>query len=99
MLIEATLLLPDDRVSSVSIRNISAEGFMGETQAQVLAGARIGLALAGCGILPALVRWNEAGEIGAQFLVPFDLDQLRHATEQRTGAAALFPSRVVRGPL
>lgn len=90
--IEATLLLPDDGVAPISIKNISAEGFMGETPAEIAEDAWIGVALPGCGIVPARVRWNTAGELGAQFRSPLDLERLQQ--EDRT----LFRSRVLQGP-
>ncbi len=99
VLIEGTLLLPNDSVAGVAVKNISTAGFMGETTAMVAVGAKNGIALAGCGILPAVVRWNEAGEIGAQFLASFNLDQIRLATDQDVEAQALFHSRIVSGPL
>lgn len=96
--IEATLLLPDDGVAPISIKNISAEGFMGETHAEIQADAWIGVALPGCGIVPALVRWNEAGELGARFRRPLDLERLQSPSTE-SGDRRLFQSRLLQGPL
>ena len=96
--IEATLLLPDDGVAPISIKNISVDGFMGETQAEVHAGARVGVALPGCGIVPARVRWNAAGEMGAQFRSPLDLERLQQTASGGFDDRALFEARVVQGP-
>lgn len=93
--IEATLLLPNDAAVPIVIKNISPDGFMGEVAIDLACDARIGVALAGCGIVPARVRWSDDGEIGAQFNRPLDLDRL----EQAAPTQALFQSRVVRGPL
>lgn len=97
--IEATLLLPDDNAVTVLIKNISADGFMGETDAQVPADAWIGVALPGSGIVPALVRWNDAGEIGAQFRRPLELERLRSCSPASVDERKLFQSRILQGPL
>jgi hypothetical protein len=96
--IEATLLLPDDEVAPISIKNISADGFMGETGAEVAADAWIGVALPGCGIVPARVRWTVDSELGAQFRRPLDLDRLRPDASADAEGQRLFQSRIVQGP-
>ena len=93
--IEAALLLPGDEVVPIAIRNISAEGFMAETPITIVAEGWIGVALPGCGIVPARLRWSEDGEIGAQFRRPLDLERLGVATADQS----LFKSRLVQGPL
>jgi hypothetical protein len=98
VVIEATLLLPNDCATPISIMNISTDGFMGETEAEVSAGARIGVALPGCGIVPARVCWNTAGELGAQFSNRLDLDRL-HEHSLDDDEKSLFPSRILQGPL
>jgi hypothetical protein len=94
--IEAVLLLPDDRVVTIAIRNISADGFMCETPEPIPVDAAIGVALPGCGIVPARVRWCGEGEIGAQFRRPLDLDRLQQATAAPD--RALFATRILEGP-
>lgn len=93
--IEATLLLPGDEVVPIAIRNISAEGFMAETPVDIVAAGWVGVALPGCGIVPARLRWSENGEIGAQFRRPLDLERLGLVAPDQP----LFRSRVVQGPL
>jgi hypothetical protein len=97
--IQATLLLPDDGVAPVAIRNISAEGFMGETPIALGVGDAIGVALPGCGIVRASVRWARHGEIGAQFRGLLDLDRLQHGAPDDDSVRTLFESRLVQGPL
>jgi hypothetical protein len=97
--IQATLLLPDDGVAPVAIRNISADGFMGETAIALRAGDTIGVALPGCGIVPACVRWASAGEIGAQFRGLLNLESLQRGAPESEGVRTLFESRIVQGPL
>jgi hypothetical protein len=96
--IEATLLLPDDSEAPISIKNISADGFMGEASAQIAADAWIGVALPGCGIMPALVRWNTGDELGAQFRRPLDLERLQRDPGMDTPEGTLFRSRILHGP-
>lgn len=97
--IEASLLLPDDEVAPISIRNISADGFMGETHVEIQVDAWVGVALPGCGIVPARVRWNDAGEMGAQFRWPLDLERLQQDPFAQASERTLFQSRILQGPL
>lgn len=99
VLIEATLLLPDDDAVPIAIKNISAQGFMGETRAEVEPEALIGVALSDYGIVPARVRWSSDGELGAEFRRPLDLERLEQYAQARTGERKLFRSRIVQGPL
>jgi hypothetical protein len=96
--IEATLLLPSDDAVPISIKNISADGFMGETHCGIAADAWIGVALPGCGIVPARVRWSTTGEIGAQFRKPLDLDRLQQGPSTEPEGRKLFWSRILHGP-
>ena len=47
--------------------NISAQGFMAETEAEHEVGARVWLILPGRERASAIVRWTAAGRLGAQF--------------------------------
>lgn len=96
--IDATLLLPDDVAVPISIRNISTDGFMGTTVAELAADTLIGVALPGCGIVPARVRWNGDGEIGAQFRRPLDLERLQQACADTASGQPLFQARLREGP-
>src|SRR5687768_8509326 len=97
--IEATLLLPDNVVAPISIKNISAEGFMGETHADVQANTWVGVALPGGGIFPARIRWITAGELGAQFRRPLNLERIQQFPPTGTSGRALFQSRIFRDQL
>lgn len=66
----AELLLPDDRVIDVIVRNVSESGFMGACRTAVRAGTWLGVDLPGYGIARAVVRWSEDGEFGCQFRKP-----------------------------
>lgn len=94
--IAATVVLSDDGVMAVTVRNISEDGFMGIADGTLPVGSRIGIELPGCGIVQASVRWCEDGEFGAQFRRPIDLDQLEMPpsdARERT----LFLSRILQG--
>ena len=69
-------MLYDDRLVSITIRNLSADGFMGETDAELTMDTWLGVTLPGCGIVQARVRWCEAGELGCQFRNPLKPEQL-----------------------
>ena len=66
------LLLPDDNVATITIRNISVSGFMGETLARVQRGDSFGVVIPGCGIVRAYARWFNAGELGGKFRIALD---------------------------
>lgn len=90
--IEACLLLPNDRLIPVTLRNLSRDGFMATTSSPVRPNSWIGVALAGYGIVRARVRWNEAGEVGCQFRIPLDTERLRQALAGTAGDAPLYNS-------
>jgi len=75
--IESCLLLPDDREVAVSVRNISAEGFMGECRFDLEPETTFGLSIPDYGIVRAVVRWSGDGTLGAQFVTPVKLERLQ----------------------
>ena len=84
-----SLLLPDDRVVPVVIENLSANGFMAKCGGELAANTWLGVELPGCGIVRALVRWAEDGEVGCQFRKPIELDKFTDR-EAPAEAPALF---------
>lgn len=70
------LLLPDDRVVTVAIRNISAWGFMASGPVDLQPDTWLGVTIPGCGIVRAQIRWSEAGAFGAQFERAIDVERL-----------------------
>ena len=74
------LLLPDDRLLDVTIRNLSEMGFMAECSQPLAVGTRLGVDLHGLGIIQAFVRWSEDGELGCQFRRRIDMLSLHGGT-------------------
>ena len=77
--VDTHMLLPGhDDIVPVAIKNVSVNGFMGETAgaAELKRGTSFGLSLPECGIVRAIVCWNEGGEIGCQFRRPVALERL-----------------------
>lgn len=68
--IGACLMLADDRVIPVTIRNLSPHGFMARCPVELARQTWLGVELPGYGIARARVRWSEDGEIGCQFRRP-----------------------------
>ena len=58
--------------SEARVLNISATGFMAETDADLSVGARVWLILPGRERANAVVRWIEGHRIGAEFAEPID---------------------------
>lgn len=54
--------------------NISEQGFMAETLAEIAPGVRVWLLLPGHERANALVRWAHDGRFGAEFAVPIETD-------------------------
>lgn len=73
---EGHLLLPDDRLVPITIQNISSDGCMGACTVPVAEGSWIGIDLPGYGIVHALVRWCEHGELGCRFRRSIDFARL-----------------------
>jgi hypothetical protein len=71
--IRSNALLPDDREITLTIRNVSAEGFMAlapgalRDSASLREGTCFGVAVPGRGIVRAQVRWVEGDAFGARF--------------------------------
>jgi hypothetical protein len=70
--IEAALFLNGDSSARLVVRNLSREGLMGCTDADLEPGTWIGIELPGIGVVPANVRWCERGEAGLRFRRPLD---------------------------
>jgi hypothetical protein len=96
--IESWLLLPHDEVAAITIRNISADGFMAEAAAKLHPGTSFGIVIPGCGIVRATVRWHDEGLIGGQFRRPIDTQQLETYAKDGRGGGFLQP-RMTQGPL
>lgn len=77
--VRAWLFLPDDRAVAVKIKDISADGFSGDTAVDVPPDVSIGVMLPGSGVVRANVRWCENGSIGAKFGKAVDVEQIREA--------------------
>lgn len=73
--IPAALLLRDERVLEITVRNLSPRGFMGHCAAALGEGEWVGVDLPGYGIARAVVRWSDDGEVGCQFRAPIDVEQ------------------------
>jgi hypothetical protein len=85
--IPAALVLRDERVLEITVRNLSPRGCMGQCAAMLGEGEWVGIDLPGFGIAPAVVRWSEDGEVGCQFRRPIDVDRCEEAST-RTGLFA-----------
>lgn len=57
------------------VLNISAKGFMAETDGEFEVGTRIWLMLPNRERANALVKWTAGNKIGGEFAVPIDVDQ------------------------
>lgn len=97
--IDAWLLLPDDKVTPIEVRNISMDGFMGGTLVEIPPGTSFGIAMPGCGIVRASVRWSEAGEIGGQFRRPLSVERLEESFNSETDSCGFLDARVRQKPL
>ena len=71
--IEARLRVPDVVELPVKVRNLSAGGFMAETEGVFTPGAAVMIALPAVGDLHARVVWSTAGSVGCQFPVALDV--------------------------
>jgi hypothetical protein len=68
--IEAKLRELGNTGNEARVLNLSQTGFMAETAAEFTVGARVWLMLPGRDRANAVVRWVEAGRIGAEFAEP-----------------------------
>ena len=86
----ACLVLEDERVVPVTVRNLSPEGFMASCSIALPPRTWLGIELPGYGIVRAWVRWCEADELGCQFRAPIDLDRLKRCLTAQDQPAGLF---------
>ena len=96
--VDSLLLLPDDRTVPVTIRNISADGFMGEVMTDLQLGTWFGVAIPCCGIVRARVRWSEPGAIGAQFGRSLDVELIEQWRSEEEAGIGFLEARVRRKP-
>ena len=75
--LHAWLLLPSYDLAAITIKDISAFGFMGETLADIRSDTWVGVMLPNCSIEQANVRWCTGGSLGASFKRLLDLERLR----------------------
>ena len=83
--IQAYVMLAEhDHMVPLVIKNVSENGFMGETSAtaNLKPGGAFGVWLGQLGIVRAIVCWNVGGEIGCQFRRPISLDRLERLAER-----------------
>lgn len=75
--LDAEARLKPNSWSSLSVRvlDLSGAGFRAECEARVRPGSCVTLDVPGLGEVDAQVEWQRAGEFGARFLVPIDLDR------------------------
>lgn len=90
--LETCAVLADDRLVPITIRNLSRDGFMGQTDAELDPDTWLGITLPGCGIVRARVRWNEDGELGCQFRRALDAAQLGKALSGELGGCEILGS-------
>ena len=65
--IRGRLLRQDQPDLDVTVRNLSAAGFMAECLVPLESGTEVVLALPGIGYIPAEIRWNVSFRIGGIF--------------------------------
>ena len=65
--IRGRLLREDEPELDVTVRNLSAAGFMAECLVPLEPGTQVVLALPGIGYIPAEIRWNASFRIGGIF--------------------------------
>lgn len=86
----AALILADDRIVDIEVRNLSARGFMGRCDTALIPGGWVGVDLPGYGIVRALVRWYDDGEFGCQFRNSIDVDRLADIRAHQPEGCSLF---------
>lgn len=65
--VDTNVFLPDDREVSVTLTNLSVDGFTAATEAEILPATMLGINVPGFGIRRAQVRWSAANEFGGRF--------------------------------
>lgn len=98
VIVDSLLLLPDDQVVTIRIKNISGSGFMACSAADLQPETWFGVAIPGCGIVRAQVRWTEAGVIGARFDRPLGVEWLQEAPAEEDKGIGFLDGRVRRKP-
>ena len=68
-------LLIDGSPTSFALENISEGGAMGDSAANLIAGARVHVRFEGGILVPAEVKWAEDGLVGLAFITPVMLDR------------------------
>jgi hypothetical protein len=66
----------------VSIRNVSAAGFMAECASPVRIGSNVSLAIPGIGQVEAQIRWQIGVKMGGMFLDPISLGRCEWTAEK-----------------
>jgi hypothetical protein len=96
---ETARLHPNDW-SSIEVRvlDVSAEGFRAECEARVIVGCAVTVEVPGIGPVEGRVSWRRAGEMGARFLAPIDLERCgwRPAPRERVLARLLVQRAAAR---
>ena len=96
---ETWLLLPNDRVIPVTIMNISEDGFMARAETSLEPGLMVGVVIPGYGIVPATLRWGEAGEIGGRFRTPLNFEKLKRLPVGKSSLHTFLESEVRQPPM
>jgi hypothetical protein len=81
----------EGQVFPVRLRNISSGGALLESERGLAPGARVELDLVGCGLLPAEVRWSQAGRLGIRFEEEFDVARLTPTRVPSSNVKVLRP--------
>lgn len=68
-------LLIDGSPANFALHNISEGGAMGDNVADLLPGAKVHVRFEGGILVPAVVKWTEAGMVGLAFVTPVMLDR------------------------
>jgi hypothetical protein len=90
-LMRRALTAIDGEMIEVKLRNISSMGALVECGLAVAPGAELTIDIVGVGPVRGVVRWDQAGKFGVQFVGEFDLGRLAPKKEKRNEAAMLQP--------
>ena len=78
-----TQLSPRERYHvEITVRNLSAAGFMAECAEPVRIGSHVALEIPGIGSVDAQVRWQIGAKMGGMFLDPISLDHCEWTAER-----------------
>jgi hypothetical protein len=88
--VDAPARLRPNSWSSVeaTMLDLSALGFRARCEARMQPGAGVSLDIPGIGSVEAQVEWHRAGEFGARFVEPIDLDRCSWTLNERHNALA-----------